>query len=128
MADDLHKHCFACSSTVQSGLRLKYRLNNNTITGKCIISKRYQGYDDIVHGGIIATILDSSMVHLFYLRDGLKLKTAKLNIWFRKQIPINKRFIVTARVDDSARHYYKAMSQIIINNIIFAEAEGYFRK
>ena len=128
MTDEFHKNCFACSRYTKSRLKLRYIFRQNTLTGKFKISNNYQGYDNIVHGGIIATILDSSMVHLFYKRDGLKLKTAKLNIYFRKQIPINKSFIIKAIADDTARHFYKAKSQIRIKDTVFAEAEGYFRK
>jgi len=38
-----------------------------------------QGYVGIVHGGIISTVLDESMVKLLYL-EGLKAVTAELNI------------------------------------------------
>ena len=128
MKKEFHKNCFACGEFSPKGLELKFSLRNNVLTGKFKISDNYQGYDDIAHGGIIATVLDSSMVNLFYKRDGFKLKTAKLNIYFRKQIPINKRFIVTAVADDTAKHFYKAKSQIKIKDTVFAEAEGYFRK
>lgn len=129
MTKGFHKNCFACGEYSPSGLKLKYTLCGNTLTGKFKIPDNYQGYDDILHGGIIATILDSSMVNLFYKKDGLTLKTAKLNIIFRKSVPINKRFIVTATIDDTERHFFnKAKSQIKIGDTVFAEAEGYFRK
>ena len=128
MKKEFHENCFACGEYSPKGLKLKYSLQGNKITGEFKISNDYQGYDDILHGGIIATILDSSMVNLFYKRDGLKLKTAKLNIYFRKSIPVNKQFVVTAIADDTAKHFYKAKSQIRIKDEVFAEAEGYFRK
>jgi acyl-coenzyme A thioesterase PaaI-like protein len=128
MKDEFHKHCFACSRYAKNGLKLKYIYRQNKLTGNFKISNRYQGYDHIVHGGIIATILDSSMVHLFYKRDGLRLKTAKLNISFRKHIPTKNSFVITAIADDTARHFYKAKSQIRIKDTVFAEAEGYFKK
>ncbi|MBU0533417.1 MAG: hypothetical protein KJ887_01270 [Candidatus Omnitrophica bacterium] len=123
-----HKNCFACGKNSPIGLKLKYLLCGNTLTSEFKIPDNYQSYDDIVHGGIISTILDSSMVNLFYKRDGLKLKTAKLNIIFRKSVPINRSFVVTAIADDNARHFYKANAQIKIGDTVFAEAEGYFRR
>jgi acyl-coenzyme A thioesterase PaaI-like protein len=124
-----HKNCYACGKEVRNGLKLKFKLlTNGTIYGKFIIAKNYQGYDNILHGGIISTILDSSMVNLFYLKDGLALKTAKLNIRFRKPIPVKVPITIKAAVDHDPGHFHKAKSQIIYGNKILAEAEGYFRK
>lgn len=128
MINNFHKNCFVCSEYSQNGLQLKYSLSHNKLTGEFKIPSDYQGYDNIAHGGIIAAILDSSMVHLFYERNGLQLKTAKLNICFRKEIPVNKKFVITAVADDTARHFYVAKSKIKSGDILFAEAEGYFIK
>ena len=125
---EFHSNCFACGEYSKNGLKLNFFLRKNTLAGKFKIFENFQGYDDMVHGGIIATILDSSMVNLFYKKDGLKLKTAKLNIYFRRPIPIGKTVTVKAIVDNNIRHFYKAKSQIIFNNTVYAEAEGYFRK
>lgn len=128
MTDKFHKNCFVCSGNSDNGLKLKYTFLHNRLSGEFKIPCDYQGYDNIAHGGIIAAILDSSMVHLFYERYGLQLKTAKLNIYFRKEIPVNKKFIVTAVADDTARHFYVAKSKIKNGDTLFAEAEGYFIK
>jgi predicted thioesterase len=58
----------------------------------------------------------------------LELKKAKLNIRFRKPIPIGTAVTISAVADNIERHFYKAKSQIVINNTVYAEAEGYFRK
>jgi acyl-coenzyme A thioesterase PaaI-like protein len=126
---EFHKNCYACGGKVNDGLKLKFKLlANGTISGKYRADKNYQGYENILHGGIISTILDASMVNLFYLKEGLTLKTAKLNICFRKPVPVEVPVTIKAYVDCHSAHFYKAKSQIICDNKIFAEAEGYFRK
>jgi hypothetical protein len=62
------------------------------------------------------------------MRDGIDLKTAKLNIRFIKPIPVEETINIKAVADSNSRHFYKAKSQIILSDTIFAEAEGYFRK
>ncbi len=86
-----------------------------------------RGYDDILHGGIISTILDSAMVNLFYLKDGLELKTVRLNLRFIRPIPATKEITIYAAGDINRRHFYKAKAKIMIDNIVFARAEGYFK-
>ena len=129
MNKKFHENCFICGKHSKNGLKLKFILHdNNTLSGKFKISNDYQGYDGILHGGIITAILDSSMIHLFYMKDGIKLKTAKLNIRFKKPIPVEETITIKAVAASDIRHFYKAKSQIMLCDTIFAEAEGYFRK
>jgi len=129
MNKKFHKNCFACGKHSKNNLRLEFKLlNNKTLYGQFKIHKNYQGYDNILHGGIISTILDSSMINLFYMKDGLELKTAKLNICFRKPIPTEKTITISAIADNNTLHFYRAKSQIKIDNTVFADAEGYFKK
>jgi predicted transcriptional regulator len=129
MNKKFHKNCFVCGKHSKNGLKLKFILcNNNTLSGEFKISKDYQGYDGILHGGIITAILDSSMIHLFYMKDGIELKTAKLNMRFIKPVPVEETITIKAVACSDIRHFYKAKSRIICCDTIFAEAEGYFRK
>lgn len=112
-----HEHCFACGENVKNGLKLKFRLlGDDTLYGKLKIHKSYQGYDNVLHGGIISTILDCSMINLFYMKDGLELKTVKLKILFRRPIPVGETIIVKAFNDKYIRHFYKAGAQIIFKS------------
>jgi acyl-coenzyme A thioesterase PaaI-like protein len=129
MYKKFHENCFICGQHYKNGLKLKFVLKEDqTIFGEFKISKDYQGYNGILHGGIITAILDASMIHLFHMRDGIDLKTAKLNIRFIKPIPVEETINIKAVADSNSRHFYKAKSQIILSDTIFAEAEGYFRK
>jgi len=124
-----HEKCFACGKYSDSGLNLKFRLvSDKAVRGEFILPKNYQGYNGILHGGIIATILDSAMVHLFHLRDGLELKTVKLTVTYRKEIRIGEKYIVKASVNRTVRHFFRAESQICLGDLVLAEAEGLFRK
>ena len=127
MDGKFHDKCFVCGKKHKKGLKLEFRLVNNTISGEFRVPEDYQGYDDILHGGIIAAILDSSMVNLFYLKEGMELKTAKLNVRYKKQIPIETKFTVIASAGEKIRKFSTAKSQIKINNMVYAEAEGYFK-
>lgn len=129
MIKKFHENCFACGENSKFGLKLKFKLlENKTLFGTLNLQSDYQGYNNILHGGIVSVILDSSMVNLFYLKDAIELKTAKLNVRFIKPIPSNGVISIYAVADSSARHFYKASAQILIDNVVFAEAEGYFRK
>lgn len=125
---EFHKNCFACGEHSVNGLKLKFKLlDDGSLYSEFKINKNHQGYDNKSHGGIVSTILVSSMINLFYIKDGLKLSTARLNVRFRKPIPVEKAFIIKTVVQQKIRHFYKAKSQIMIDDVVFAEAEGYFK-
>jgi len=56
-----------------------------------------QGYQGIVHGGIISTVLDESMVKLLYL-EGHKAVTAELNIKLLQPVPPGTVLIFNSRI------------------------------
>ena len=64
---EFHKNCFACGEHSVNGLKLKFELlDDGILYSKFKINKNYQGYDNKSHGGIVSTILVSSMINLFY--------------------------------------------------------------
>jgi acyl-coenzyme A thioesterase PaaI-like protein len=73
MADlplDDDDYCFCCGSENPIGLRLAFE---ETPEGRMRTlwtpRKEHQGFKDIVHGGLVATVLDEVMVRLLYLRE-----------------------------------------------------------
>ena len=122
-----HTHCFACGEGFENGLKLQFKLlEDGSIRGAFQIANKYQGYDDVSHGGIVATILVSSMVNLFYLRDGKKLTTARLNIRYVKPVPVEEVITIRAVSHENIRKFYRAKSQISLGSTVLAEAEGFF--
>jgi acyl-coenzyme A thioesterase PaaI-like protein len=58
---------------------------------------RFQGYRNIIHGGILAMVLDSAMTHCLFAR-GIVGVTADLHIRYRHPVPADKEIIVTCTV------------------------------
>jgi acyl-coenzyme A thioesterase PaaI-like protein len=61
--------CFCCGVNNPIGLKLEFQ---DTPEGRMRTHwtprKEHQGFKDIVHGGLVATVLDEVMVRLLYLR------------------------------------------------------------
>jgi acyl-coenzyme A thioesterase PaaI-like protein len=68
--------CFCCGPKNPIGLKLEFE---TTADGRMRTiwtpRKEHQGFKDIVHGGLVATVLDEVMVRLLYLR-GISAVTA----------------------------------------------------
>ncbi len=87
LSDD--KMCFGCGSRNARGLKLKFSLDRTRrrISTRWTPAKAFQGYADIVHGGMIELILDEVMGNLLW-KLGIPVVTAEMTV----------RFISPARV------------------------------
>ena len=53
--------CFGCSPTNPSGLKMKFLAGKDSVISKLSIPLHLCGWKNIVHGGILATVLDETM-------------------------------------------------------------------
>ena len=86
--DAEHADCFACGSPdTGPGLGLRFRLSPDAsdVAAEWRPPVWAIGYGGTVHGGLIATVLDSAMVHALFAR-GLLARTAELRIRYRHPV------------------------------------------
>ena len=89
LADD--KMCFGCGSRNAHGLKLKFVVDEEQqmIQTRWTPTKKHQGYVNILHGGIMALVLDEMMGNLLW-----KLKkpavTAELTVRFHRPAYVGK--------------------------------------
>jgi acyl-coenzyme A thioesterase PaaI-like protein len=53
--------CFACGKGNPIGLKLHFTPTPNGVRAEFTPKKEYEGFQDIIHGGIVATILDEAI-------------------------------------------------------------------
>jgi uncharacterized protein (TIGR00369 family) len=84
LTDD--RRCFACGPDNAVGLRMTFAYGDGT--AKCTVTPRreFGGWSDIMHGGIVATLLDEAMAHAV-LGAGVRAVTARIEVRFRKAVP-----------------------------------------
>lgn len=56
--------CFVCGMENEDGLRLEWNVDGLSTTSQFMPDSKYQGWKGILHGGIIATLLDEAMTRL----------------------------------------------------------------
>lgn len=90
--------CFVCGQKNEHGLRLHLQLvGDDRIRTEFVPEKRFQGFRDIVHGGIVATVLDEVMVDVAYLR-GILAVTSKLEVRLKKPAKVGEKLHFEARI------------------------------
>ena len=129
MEYDNDQMCFVCGKQNRDGLQLDFELvGEDGIRTEFTPPKRYQGWKDIVHGGIIATILDEVMVNAAYLRKIVAV-SAKLEIRLRRPAAVGERLIFHGQI---LRHGAKTLEMKAWaeqeDGTVVAEATGLLMK
>jgi uncharacterized protein (TIGR00369 family) len=58
---NLDKHCFGCGTENHNGLRMTFARSGDRLRTQLTITPQFRGWSSLVHGGVIATILDEVM-------------------------------------------------------------------
>tara|TARA_A100001037_G_scaffold304613_1_gene341965 strand:- start:2709 stop:3116 length:408 start_codon:yes stop_codon:yes gene_type:complete len=80
-------NCFVCGSKNTFGLRIKFRLDGEICRAEFTPNERHQGYDNILHGGVLFSILDDVMANCLFL-NGVKCYSARSEIRYRSPVEI----------------------------------------
>ena len=118
------EYCFVCGKKNKSGLQLEFSYKNNKTIARIVFDKRFQGWKDVVHGGLVSTVLDEAMAKItgFY---GYYCVTAEINIKFKKPVLINKEYIIEGKIVKQRGKIFFTNSLIKnYNNEIFAIADA----
>jgi uncharacterized protein (TIGR00369 family) len=122
LADD--GYCFVCGTKNPIGLKLKFHFNGKTIKTEFISKKEHQGYLNIVHGGIISTLLDEAMVKLALAMD-MPVVTAQMDIRLRKPLRVGEKIIVEAEILHNTKKLLEAYAKAVTeDNVLIADAKG----
>ena len=85
----------------------------------------YQGYDGIAHGGILTTMLDESMAGYLNKELGEKAVTARLDIRYRKPVPIGEELVITSWVESRKGSFVSMKGSIALpDGTIAVEGSG----
>ncbi len=90
--------CFACGTANPIGLNMEFYRNENAICSEVTIGKQYEGWENMVHGGIVSTLLDEIMSWtVMYFKKSF-LVTRKMDIKYIKPVPIETLLIVSGKL------------------------------
>ena len=113
MKFETYGNCFVCGEKNPGGLQLHFEIDpeKQTLKTTFVASPVYQGYDGIVHGGIISTLLDEAMAKLAY-ELGYQTITASLEIRFKLPAPILQPLHVYGEITEVSHRLVKAKARV----------------
>ena len=123
------RHCFVCGLENPFGLQLRfYQLGPGQAATEYTVPDHFQGYPGVVHGGIVAAMLDEVIGRAIMGPDpdAPRFKyTARLTVRYRKNVPTGEPLRVVGQIDKdrglrttAKGKIYNAAGQVL------AEAEG----
>jgi len=104
--------CFACGELNAVGLRLVLHVAGDTCWTETILAPEFQGWEDVTHGGIVATILDEVMGWALASADSWGY-TAKLTVEYRRPTPIGRRLRAEGRLVERRRRLLTTQAQLV---------------
>lgn len=91
-------YCFACGSANPIGLHLQFTYGEGTAEACFTPQRAFQGYPGIMHGGLVATLLDEAMAHAVIAAHGVAV-TGDLHVRLRGNgVPIGRPLRLVGRV------------------------------
>lgn len=109
-------HCFACGPRNPIGLHLQFEETGTGMRTRFVPDNRYQGYRGVVHGGVVATLLDEVAIQLLWAM-GCPSVTARLEVRFVKPVPVGKAVVAEATLLARTGRAYRV-------NAVVKDAEG----
>jgi len=117
--------CFACGPTNPFGLKLTFRQEGEAYAATFIAPAEYQGYQGVLHGGIVATLLDEIMARYVWVRIEAPAATARLEVRYRRPAPVGEAIEVRGWITgERGRAFLTAAEARLADGTLLAEATG----
>lgn len=121
-----HAKCFACRPVSEGGLGLEFEVQpDGAVRSVWTCPSGVESYTGIVHGGILATALDSAMVHVLFA-SGIIARTGELRIRYRRSVRTGTPARVTARMCDALRPLFRLEAEILQDGAVCTQATAKF--
>lgn len=98
-------NCFGCSPKNDNGLKMEFVKTDEGVVSHWQPDERFQGYFNILHGGIQATLMDEIASWLVFSHLGTGGVTVKLDVSYKKPVYTNKGALkIEAQLRDQKRN------------------------
>lgn len=93
------------------GLLIRWTVTGKTTQAEFTPVKKFQGWKDVVHGGILATLLDEAMTRLAWIACGGAL-TASISVRYLRPARIGKKLFIHGEIVSENRRIVEMKSTV----------------
>ena len=120
-------HCFVCGLKNPNGLAMHfYNVGPGQVEANYSVPRSFEGYPGIVHGGIIAAMLDEVVGRVAMTEDPNHfLVTAKLELRYRAPVPVETELRLRGWLERDRGRLVAAAGEILLaDGTVAVEAEA----
>lgn len=125
-----YQRCFVCGQRNPYGLKLVFRQEEQSIVADFRPHEEHQGFPGVIHGGIVASVLDEVLGRTSLLGTHPEwTMTGKLELRYRRYVPYGPLLRVRASLEKERRQMLQASGVLTLaedESVVFAEASGIF--
>lgn len=125
-----YKNCFVCGSNNETGLKMTWMKTDDGIQGTYLALEKHSSYSGILHGGIIASLLDECIGWAVSQKEKKMYVTGELTISYRLSVPTGSKLKVIgfySKEQTKDKIYRKGYGDISDDEgNIYASAKGLF--
>lgn len=122
-----HTHsCFVCGEANPLGLKLRFETDGQRVRARFTPGEAHIGFKQVVHGGLLATVLDEIMVWACAVRTRRFAFCAEMNVRFVRSVRPREELVVTGElVADRRGRIFEAKSAVAnVTGELVVEATG----
>ena len=119
-------YCFVCGRKNPHGLYMTFYDNGeNEVCSEYVVDEMYQGYPGVVHGGVVASMLDEVVARVAMIGDHHHfMMSVRLEVKYRHPVPTQTPLKIVGRIVRLRGRLGKAVGEVILpDDTIAAEAE-----
>ena len=122
-----YKNCFVCGKDNPIGLNITFFKDQDKVRAEFIPESKHQGFKEIVHGGILFSILDEIMGRTAVIAKGVMTMTVEINIKYRKKALVGEKIIFIAQMTKDLGRMIEAQAEARSEDgTLLIEAKGKF--
>ncbi len=122
------KNCFGCGFENIHGLQMKFESNGDELRSQLDLPERFRGWSNLIHGGVLSTILDETMSWTAIFFSKKFILTKGMQIDFLLPVRVGMPLFSYGRIKE-----YIGKREVLVvaeirgeNNAIYAASEGVF--
>lgn len=124
--DREHRDCCVCGDRNPNSLGVSFSEDEDGgVSAEFRADPALQGYRGILHGGVIATLLDAAMTHCLF-RHGVRGLTGDFRVRYRSSVACGERCVVSARLERARHPVYRLSAEFRCGERLNAEAVASF--
>lgn len=120
-----NNRCWLCGNVNPHGFQLRFRRDGEDTVTETVVPWYYQGFDGVVHGGMVAALLDEIMSHAVKGTGEIAV-TGTIEVKYLRPCRTEQPVTLRGRVIEKKGRLIEARGEVVQDGEVVAEGKGIF--